>query len=115
MANKSVFASMKGRLLPAASAKNLAGAPAYAYDDAHALAQVAMTGTFGQTFYQDPMQELSRTLELAGKPDPVSARLWACCGQWQDAADVRADHAIWPNGSEIAWLRAKAVGGQLAE
>lgn len=71
MANKSVFASMKGRLLPAASAKNLAGAPAYAYDDAHALAQVAMTGTFGQTFYQDPTQELVRTLELAQKVDPT--------------------------------------------
>ncbi len=70
MANKSVFASLKGRLLPAASAKNLAGAPAYTYSDAHALAQLAMTGTFGQTFYQDPMQELSRTLELAQKVDP---------------------------------------------
>ncbi len=70
MANKSVFASMKGRLLPAASATNLAGAPAYTYSDAHALAQLAMTGTFGQTFYQDPMQELSRTLELAQKVDP---------------------------------------------
>ncbi|GFE64529.1 TROVE domain-containing protein [Litoreibacter roseus] len=70
MANKSVFASMKGRLLPAATAKNAAGAPAYAYSDAHALAQVAMTGTFGQTYYQDPMRELARTLELAGKVDP---------------------------------------------
>jgi 60 kDa SS-A/Ro ribonucleoprotein len=70
MANKSVFASMKGRLLPAATAKNAAGAPAYAYSDAHALTQVAMTGTFGQTYYQDPMQELVRTLELAQKVDP---------------------------------------------
>ncbi|MDX8354933.1 RNA-binding protein [Cognatiyoonia sp. IB215182] len=70
MANKSVFASMKGRLLPAASATNLAGAPAYTYSDAHALAQLAMTGTFGQTFYQDPMQELQRAVALANKVDP---------------------------------------------
>ena len=70
MANKSVFASMKGRLLPAARATNLAGAPAYAYSDAHALAQLAMTGTFGQTYYQDPMQELQRVIELANKVDP---------------------------------------------
>ncbi len=70
MANKSVFASLKGRLLPVASAKNLAGVPAYTYSDAHALAQLAMTGTFGQTFYQDPMRELTRTLELAQKVDP---------------------------------------------
>lgn len=70
MANKSVFASIKGRLLPATSTQNAAGAPAYRYSDAHALAQVAMTGTFGTTYYQDPMQELTRTLELANKVDP---------------------------------------------
>ena len=70
MANKSVFASMKGRLLPAASATNLAGATAYAYDDAHALTQLAMTGTSGQTVYQDVTQELQRALELANKVDP---------------------------------------------
>ena len=70
MANKSVFASIKGRLLPATNIPNAAGAPAYRYTDAHALAQVAMTGTFGATYYQDPMQELSRTLELANKVDP---------------------------------------------
>ena len=70
MANKSVFASIKGRLLPATNTQNAAGAPAYRYSDAHALAQVAMTGTFGATYYQDPMQELSRTLKLANKVDP---------------------------------------------
>ena len=70
MANKSVFASIKGRLLPATNTQNAAGAPAYRYSDAHALAQVAMTGTFGATYYHDPMQELSRTLELANKVDP---------------------------------------------
>ncbi|MEH6739693.1 MAG: RNA-binding protein [Sulfitobacter sp.] len=70
MANKSVFASIKGRLLPATNTQNAAGAPAYRYSDAHALAQVAMSGTFGATYYQDPMQELSRTLELANQVDP---------------------------------------------
>jgi len=38
MANKSVFASVKGRLLPKANATNKAGAPSYGYSDAHALA-----------------------------------------------------------------------------
>ncbi|NSX53749.1 vWA domain-containing protein [Parasulfitobacter algicola] len=70
MANKSVFASIKGRLLPATNTRNVAGAPAYRYSDAHALAQVAMTGTFGATYYQNPLDELSRTLELANKVDP---------------------------------------------
>ena len=58
MANKSVFASIKGRLLPKATAINAHAAPAYAYSDAHALAQVAVTGTFGGMFYQSPQEEL---------------------------------------------------------
>ena len=70
MANKSVFASIKGRLLPVTDTTNAAHAPAYRYSDAHALAQVAMTGAFGATYYQDPMQELSRVLELANRVDP---------------------------------------------
>ncbi|NNF23907.1 MAG: RNA-binding protein [Rhodobacteraceae bacterium] len=65
MANKSVFASMKGRLLPKAGAKNAEGAPAYAYCDAHYLAQVAVTGTFGGMFYLSPQDELEYTLDLA--------------------------------------------------
>ena len=70
MANKSMFASMKGRFLSNTDTTNLAQAPAYTYDDAHALAQLAMTGTFGATYYQDPKQELSRVLELANVVDP---------------------------------------------
>jgi len=69
MANKSVFASVKGRLLPKANATNKAGAPAYGYTDAHALAQVAVTGTFGGAFYQDAQDELEYVLDLAETVD----------------------------------------------
>ncbi|MDJ0640996.1 MAG: RNA-binding protein [Paracoccaceae bacterium] len=69
MANKSVFASMKGRLLPAARASNKEAAPAYAYSDAHALAQVAVTGTFGGMFYQDAQDELEYVLLVADAVD----------------------------------------------
>ena len=69
MANKSVFASIKGRLLPAAKAQNKHAAPAYAYTDAHALAQVAVTGTFGGMFYQNPQDELEYVLEIAEAVD----------------------------------------------
>ncbi|MEO0831214.1 MAG: RNA-binding protein [Pseudomonadota bacterium] len=69
MANKSVFASIKGRLLPKATAKNARGAPAYAYSDAHYLAQVAVTGTFGGMFYQSPEDELEYVLDLAESVD----------------------------------------------
>lgn len=65
MANKSVFASLKGRLPPNAAARNAAGAPAYAYTDAHALAQVAVTGTFGGMYYQNQQEELECTLDVA--------------------------------------------------
>ncbi|WP_371170455.1 RNA-binding protein [Aliiroseovarius sp. 2305UL8-7] len=70
MANKSVFASMKGRLLPKATAKNAEGAPAYSYSDAHALAQVAVTGTFGGMFYQDAQDELEYVVDVAEAVTP---------------------------------------------
>ena len=70
MANKSVFASMKGRLLPKATAKNAAGAPAYAYSDAHALAQVAVTGTFGGMIYQNAQDELEYVVDVAESVAP---------------------------------------------
>ena len=70
MANKSVFASIKGRLLPKATAKNAHAAPAYAYSDAHALAQVAVTGTFGGMFYQSPQEELEYVLDVAESVEP---------------------------------------------
>ncbi|MEX0364928.1 MAG: RNA-binding protein [Ruegeria sp.] len=69
MANKSVFASIKGRLLPKATARNAHAAPAYAYSDAHALAQVAVTGTFGGMFYQSPQEELEYVVDVAETVD----------------------------------------------
>ncbi|MEM7441206.1 MAG: RNA-binding protein [Pseudomonadota bacterium] len=70
MANKSVFASMKGRLQPKADTMNAAAAPAYAYTDAHALAQVAVTGTFGGMFYQNAQEELEYVVDAAESVDP---------------------------------------------
>ena len=70
MANKSVFAATVGRLLPKATARNFAGAKAYTHTDAHALAQLAMTGTFSATFYQGAQAEVNRLLELANAVEP---------------------------------------------
>lgn len=70
MANKSVFASIKGQLLPKATAQNTHGAPAYVYSDAHALAQVAVTGTFGGMIYQSPQDELEYVLDVAEAVTP---------------------------------------------
>lgn len=71
MANKSVFASLRGRLLPKADAMNAEAAPAYAYSDAHALAQLAMTGTIGGGFYQGAQAELARLVDVAGRVEPL--------------------------------------------
>jgi len=70
MANKSVFASLRGRMLPKADAKNKEGAPAYAYQDRQNLAQLAMTGTIGDLFYQSADIELDAVLDVAGKVTP---------------------------------------------
>ncbi len=70
MANKSVFASLRGRMQPKATHKNAAGAPAYGYGDAHALAQMAVTGTFGAMFYTAPQDELAKLVELAEAVEP---------------------------------------------
>lgn len=71
MANKSVFASLKGRLLPKATALNAEGAKAYAYGAEHKLAQLAMTGTFGGGFYQDAQAEVSALVAAAMAVEPL--------------------------------------------
>jgi 60 kDa SS-A/Ro ribonucleoprotein len=69
MANKSVFASMIGKLLPRADAKNHEGAPAYALAPRAALAQLAATGTFNHVFYAEPREQLDEILKLAREVD----------------------------------------------
>lgn len=51
MANKIIFTGFTGKRLPKTDAFNRSGAEAFAYEPAHALAQLAMTGTFNDGFY----------------------------------------------------------------
>jgi 60 kDa SS-A/Ro ribonucleoprotein len=71
MANKSVFASLAGRLLPKAAAHTTHGTKAYAYDAEHSLAQMAMTGTVGGGFYWDAEADLSALLAAAEAVEPL--------------------------------------------
>ena len=71
MANKFVFASLAGRLLPKATATNAEGAKAYALGAEHKLAQLAMTGTFGGGFYQDAPAEVSALVAAAEAVEPM--------------------------------------------
>ncbi|MCB0059730.1 MAG: hypothetical protein KDE45_21975, partial [Caldilineaceae bacterium] len=65
MANKSLFASYAGKLLPRATAKNRAGGPAYKLEARHQLTQLAMTGTLSRTFYADAHAQLADVMALA--------------------------------------------------
>lgn len=64
MANKTLFQSLRGALIPQTDARNAENAPAYALAPKHALAQYAATGCFGRTFYAAAEEQLTRVLEL---------------------------------------------------
>ena len=68
MVNKSLFASMLGRL-PKANAVNEAGGRAYKLEPKHALAQVAATGTFGNAFYSTAETQFAEVLKLIDEVD----------------------------------------------
>jgi len=69
MANKNLFQSLRGRLLPKADCRNNAGGVAYKFTDEHALAQYVATGCLNGTFYQTAEDQLAKLLDLASKVD----------------------------------------------
>lgn len=69
MANKNLFKSFVGKLLPATNAVNNECAPAYSFDAKHQLAQLAATGCLNATFYADAETQLARILELCAQAD----------------------------------------------
>lgn len=70
MANKTVFASTRGKLAPPTTGVNEAGGRAYMFNARHALAQYVCTGTFNQTFYASADEQVAKVLELAKQVDP---------------------------------------------
>jgi len=69
MANKSLFKSLVGRLIPATNAVNEERAPAYALSPKHQLAQYAATGCLNRTFYATADEQLAKVLELCAEID----------------------------------------------
>jgi len=69
MANKSLFQSLIGMLIPRTDATNEEGAPAYALSPKHALAQYAATGCLNMTFYATAENQLETVLDLCTKVD----------------------------------------------
>lgn len=70
MANKSLFSTILGKLIPRADARNSEGSKAYAFGPEHALAQLAATGCLNRTFYASAEDQLAKVLELAAKVSP---------------------------------------------
>ena len=68
MANKSLFSSLKSKL-PRATARNEAGGAAYALAPKHALAQLAATGCFGNTYYATAETQLDELRKLIDQVD----------------------------------------------
>jgi len=69
MANKNLFQTIRGALIPQAATRNDAGGAAYELSPKAALARMAVTGCFGRTYYAAPELQLERVLELARQVD----------------------------------------------
>jgi 60 kDa SS-A/Ro ribonucleoprotein len=69
MANKTLFKSLIGKLIPATDALNEERAPAYALSPKHQLAQYVATGCLNTTFYASADQQLAKALELCAEID----------------------------------------------
>ncbi|HXI93447.1 MAG TPA: RNA-binding protein [Blastocatellia bacterium] len=69
MANKNLFKSIVGKLIPATDAVNDERAPAYAFTPRHALAQYAVTGCLNATFYATAETQLAKVIELCREVD----------------------------------------------
>lgn len=70
MANKAIFKSYPGKLLPGTDTKNAEAATAYALTQREALAQYAVTGTLNSTFYADGAEQLDAVMYLALEVEP---------------------------------------------
>ncbi|MDT5155988.1 MAG: 60 kDa SS-A/Ro ribonucleoprotein [Acidobacteriota bacterium] len=71
MANKTLFKSLVGKLIPVANARNEENAPAYALTPKQALAQYAATGCLSATFYAGAVEQLAKVLELCEQVEPL--------------------------------------------
>ncbi len=69
MANRSLFQTLRGALIPQATVTNSEGARAYALGPKAALAQLAATGCLSHTYYASQETQLERVLELAMQVD----------------------------------------------
>jgi 60 kDa SS-A/Ro ribonucleoprotein len=77
MANKKLFNSMRGSLVPATDAVNEESAAAYRFSPEAELAQYAATGCLNSTFYATAQDQLAKVLDLSNRVDPEFIALTA--------------------------------------
>lgn len=70
MANKNLFQTTRGKMLPKADSLNEAGGRAYSFDAKHALAQYASTGCLNNTFYASAGEQLDKVLTYCKQVEP---------------------------------------------
>jgi 60 kDa SS-A/Ro ribonucleoprotein len=70
MANKNLFKTLAGKLIPLTDAVNEEHAPAYAFTPKHQLAQYVATGCLNATFYASAEEQLAKVLELCQDVEP---------------------------------------------
>lgn len=71
MANKKLFKTLAGKLLPKTNAVNEAGGRGYKLSPKAALAQYAVTGCLNNTFYANAETQLAKVIELSQQVDAV--------------------------------------------
>jgi 60 kDa SS-A/Ro ribonucleoprotein len=70
MANRTLFQTLMGALIPGTNARNEEGAPAYARSPREAIAQYASTGCLNATFYASAERQLDQVLDLCQRVPP---------------------------------------------
>ena len=73
MANKGLFKSLVGKLIPQTNAVNSEFAPAYAFSPKHALAQYAATGCTNSTFYASAEDQLETVRDCSTTTGNISS------------------------------------------
>ena len=81
MANKAVFGQKSS--VPTADTVNLAGGKAYSMTAKHALAQLAVTGCFNDTFYASAQTQVDKVLELCKQVDTLFVAQCALYCRWR--------------------------------
>jgi 60 kDa SS-A/Ro ribonucleoprotein len=69
--NTTLFQTLRGKMIPAAPARNEAGGVAYALSPKAALAQYAATGCMNRTFYATADEQMKAVLALAQTVEPA--------------------------------------------